>query len=1165
MRYCFGDCVLDTRRYELHRAGALVPLRPKVFQVLAYLLAQHDRVVPKDELLSHVWPDQFISDETLSTCITELRQALGDSGQRQGLIQTRRGIGYRFIAPVTVVATPPPLPVLAVPPQPPRTAPPAYEVPQFAPPAVTLEEEYKLVTILCGALAEAPALAVQLGPERWYRLLQTVVGLAQEVLQHYTGTLTLATSDGVTAVFGAPVAQEDHARRAVLAALALHQRLHDAPALHTQLAGGVLPFGIGLHSGLVVMGKLGQTPLQLATAVGAPLHVATRLQQQAAPETILLSAATYQLVYAEVRAAPYGTLTLDGQSTPVAVYAVQRLLRRQAGVSGRGPRAQSPFVGRARELALLQDHLAMAMVGQGQVVGVVGEPGMGKTRLLAEFCRRVPENQVTVYEGQCLSYGQSSPYLPVRNIVRQVCGLAEGAEIAEHRVAVQQRLHASGMTAEEDVALLLQLLELPVAPACLARLSPEVRQGRTFALLRHLLLDAAQRQPLVLVVENLHWSDPTSAAWLASLVERLAGAAVLLLGTYRPGYQPAWGAHAAVTQVSVPPLHAQDSRIVVKAVLGAVSLPETRLRAIVAQAGGNPFFLEELAWHALDQGGRDTPGAVPETVHAVLAARIDRLPPEAKRLLQTAAVIGSEVPVPLLQALAELAEAPLHRGLAHVQAAELLAETRLFPDQVYTFKHALTHEVVYSSILQERRRTLHARLVEILEARAPDWVAEQVDRLAHHALRGEVWGKAATYCQQAGEKAMARSAHHEAVGYFEQALCALPHLPETRDTREQAIDLRLALRSALHPSGDLGRAMAYLREAETLAAALDDPRRLGQVSVSLSLHFYLTGAYDQAIAAAQRACALTAAGGEVVVHLLANLHLGIAYQAQGDYRRAIDCLWQTMMSLDSVPRHERFGEVILAVFIPAYLAACHAELGTFAEGRSVGDKGLQSAEAVDHPTSLMFALWGIGLLALRQDDLSRAVPLLERAVSLCQDADHPAWFPLMAAALGATYTLAGRIADAVLLLTQALAQTMATAVVVNQAICSLALEEAQMLAGRLEEAHALAEGALSLARTHQERGNEAYALHLLGEIAVRRQPPERTLAEAYYQQARTLAEELGMRPLQAHCHLGLGILYASTGQREQARTALTTAIDLYRAMDMTFWLPEAETALAQVA
>ena len=377
------------------------------------------------------------------------------------------------------------------------------------------------------------------------------------------------------------MAQEDHARRAVLAAFELRQRLQDAPALHTQLAGGVLTLGMGLHSGLVV-GGLGQDPQRLATVVGAPLYVATRLQQQSAPGTILLSAATYRLVHTEIQATPCGTLAMDGQPTPVSVYALQGLLRRHAGVAGRGSRALSPFVGRERELALLHDHLATALGGQGQVVGLVGEPGMGKTRLLTEFCRSVAGNQVTVYVGQCLSYGQGTPYLPVRDLVRQVCGLEEGAEMAEHTAAVRLRLHESGMTAEDDVALLLQLLDLPVAPECLARLRPEARQVRTFALLRHLVLGAAQQQPLVLVVENLHWSDPTSEAWLASLVERLAGAAVLLLGTYRPGYQPAWGAHATVTQVAVPPLRAPDSRTVVQAVLGAVSLPESRLRAMVA-------------------------------------------------------------------------------------------------------------------------------------------------------------------------------------------------------------------------------------------------------------------------------------------------------------------------------------------------------------------------------------------------------------------------------------------------------------------------------------------------------------------------------------------------------------------------------------------------------
>ena len=509
----FGPFALDGTDDGLWCGPERRHLTAKAEAVLRYLVAHPGRLVRKADLLAGVWPNVHVSDWALTTCIREIRHVLGDVARTPQYIATVHRQGYRFIAPVTVVATPPPLSIPAVPPQPPRAAPPACEAPQSAPTAAAPEEEHKLVTILCGALAEAPALAARLGPEQWYRLLQTVVGLTQEVLQHYAGTLTLVTGDGFTAVFGAPVAQEDHARLAVLAALELRQRLQDAPALHTQLAGGILTLGMGLHAGLVVVGSLGQDPQRLATAVGAPLHVATRLQQQAALGTILLSAATYHLVHTEIQATPCGTLDTDGQPTPVSVYAVQGLLRRHAGVAGRGSRALSPFVGRERELALLHDHLTTALGGQGQVVGLVGEPGMGKTRLLTEFCRSVAGNQVTVYVGQCLSYGQGTPYLPVRDLVRQVCGLEEGAEMAVHTAAVRLRLHESGMTAEDDVALLLQLLDLPVAPECLARLSPEARQVRTFALLRHLVLDAAQQQPLVLVVENLHWSDPTSEAW----------------------------------------------------------------------------------------------------------------------------------------------------------------------------------------------------------------------------------------------------------------------------------------------------------------------------------------------------------------------------------------------------------------------------------------------------------------------------------------------------------------------------------------------------------------------------------------------------------------------------------------------------------------------------
>jgi len=477
----------------------------------------------------------------------------------------------------------------------------------------------------------------------------------------------------------------------------------------------------------------------------------------------------------------------------------------------------------------------------------------------------------------------------------------------------------------------------------------------------------------------------------------------------------------------------------------------------------------------------------------------------------------------------------------------------------------LVQEAAYESVLQRVRRQTHQHIVEVLEAQFPETVATAPALLAHHTLRGERWDKAVGYCRQVGEQAVARSAHREAVAAFEQALGALQHLPESRDTREQAIDLRLALRSALQPSGDSRRMLAALREAEVIAEALADPRRLAQVSGYLSFDFCRRGLYDQAIAAARRALVLATASGEVILQALANQWLGRAYFHQGDYRRAIACFGQTEAAFGGALRHEHFGAIALpAVHSRAFLACCHAELGSFTEGRALGEEGLRIAGEVNDPASLMVASWGIGLLALRQGDLPRALPPLERAMGICQDAPLPVYLPLTTAALGEAYTLGGRIVDALPLLTQAMAQVMALERVDFQALSRRPLGEAQLLAGRLEEAHVLAEQTLALAHERQERADRAYALRLLGDIAARRDSSESELAEAHYQPALALAEELGMRPLQAHCHRGLGMLYAQLGQREPACTALTAAIDLYRAMAMTFWLPQAETMLAQM-
>jgi tetratricopeptide (TPR) repeat protein len=550
---------------------------------------------------------------------------------------------------------------------------------------------------------------------------------------------------------------------------------------------------------------------------------------------------------------------------------------------------------------------------------------------------------------------------------------------------------------------------------------------------------------------------------------------------------------------------------------------------------------------------------VPATVQAVLAARIDRLSSEEKRLLQTAAVIGTEVPLALLQAIAELPEVALHRGLAYLQAAEFLYEARLFPEQEYTFKHALTHEVAYSSLLLERRRGLHAQIVEALETLAGNRQDEQVDRLAQHAVWGQVWDKALQYCRQAGAKALAGSAYREAMGYLEQALEALTHLPPERPMLEQAVDLRGTLSVALEVLGQWAQGLTRLREAETLAEGLADHRRLGHLCHRLASTLTRMQDYEAALAYCQRAHAIATALGDVDLQVWANNDMGYVYADLGDYRQAMAYLQQVLTALPGEQRSQVFsGTVILrSIVARVRMVLCLRELGRFADGVAYGDEALQVAEAGARLDDRLAVYGGMGYLHVRQGTLHQAIPLLERVVALSQDANIPLFYSTSAPFLALAYALAGRATDALAVLGQVGGNT-------DVPILPLICGEAYLHAGYVEEAHRLAQRGLAHARHHKMRGSEARALWLLGEIAMHHDSPDVAQAAAHYRQSLTLAEELGTRPLQAHCHRGLGTLYAATGQREQARTELSTAIALYQAMDMTFWLPETEATLAQV-
>jgi tetratricopeptide (TPR) repeat protein len=521
---------------------------------------------------------------------------------------------------------------------------------------------------------------------------------------------------------------------------------------------------------------------------------------------------------------------------------------------------------------------------------------------------------------------------------------------------------------------------------------------------------------------------------------------------------------------------------------------------LIARTEGNPFFLEESVRTLVETGVLvGEPGAyrlarpldglqVPATVQTVLAARIDRLPPEEKRLLQTAAVIGTDVPFALLRAIADLPEEALHRGLAHLQAAEFLYETHLFPEPEYTFKHALTHEVAYGSLLLERRRGLHARLVEALEALTPERGAEQVERLAHHALRGEVWAKAVTYCQQAGARAHDRAAIREAVTAFEQALQALAHLPEDGNTRALAIDLRLALGGALHQLGEYGRYLALLGEAETLARALDNQARLVLVLAMTSHMRRITGDPDGAMTVGHQALELATTLGEsaLQVQASASYNLGRIYENIGDFSRAAELMRRTMEAMD---REAGTSSPVLQIQSRAWLARILGHLGAFAEGRRYGQEALRLATLAGRGDTPIVVHTCLGRLYLAQGDLEHAIRMFDQGLALCRASGNRDWLPGIVADLGHAYVLQGRLAEGRALLEEAIREDIRTGALRGRASRFARLSEVYRLEGHGEEAGQHARQAFDLARQLNERLNEAHALHQLGVVHAHTPPP----------------------------------------------------------------------------
>jgi len=1011
-------------------------------------------------------------------------------------------------------------------------------------------------------------------PEDARKLLDRVLEHMMEAVHRYEGTVNQVAGDGIMALFGAPLAHEDHAVRACYAALDMQAAIRRYAEKVRRTHGVEVLIRVGLSSGEVVVGTI-RTDLRMDyTAQGKTAHLAARMEQLAMPGTIRLTVDTLRLAEGYFEVKSLGLVPVKGLEQPIDIYELIGARPRIARFHTAAARGLTRLVGRENELEALSQVLARTATGRGRVVAIVGEAGVGKSRLVWEVIRSERTQGWLVLQASSVSYGKATSYLPVVDLLKGYFSIEDRDEPRTVREKLTGKLLALDRALESDLPALLSLLDVPTNDPQWSILDPPVRRRRTLDAVKRLLLRESQVQPVLVVVEDLHWIDSETKAVLDGLVESLSAARLLLLVNYRPEYPHDWGTYPYYTQLTLDPLPAEGAERLLTALLGSNADLEPLTRRLIAQTEGNPFFLEESVRTLVETGAlTGERGAyqlarplqaiqVPATVQAVIAARIDRLFATDKALLQMASVLGKDVPMGLLQAIAEVPVDELRAAIGRLLAADFLYEVEFLPDVQYSFKHALTHEVTYGSLLQDRRRTLHVRIVETIERMYLDRLAEHVDRLAHHALRGENWTKAVAYLQQAGAKALARSVHREAVRCFEQALTSLTHLPETRETLEQAIDLRFDLRNALLPLVEWKRIKEYLREAEALARKCNDQRRLASVAGYMSgLHLNTGGSASDVRAFAEEVEALGASLRDVPLQVAGGYYHVWLGALSGDYRGTEHRCRTLIDSLRGDLSRDRFGLVAYpAVVARAFLARALAELGVFEEGREHGQEAVQLAESLDHPFSLIWACMNLGRLEYLRGDFNRAIMPLERAVAVSNEGNIAYLTPLAQAGLGHVYARSGRVEEGVSWLKQALAGYASAGIGYLHSMSMLQLGEAHLLAGRVKEAWDFGTRAVVLARERGERGHEAWAHHLLGEAESHRSHPDVTAAEAHYAASTALASQLEMRPLVAHCRFSLGKLHGRSDDR-RATEDLTTATNLFREMGMRFWLEQAEAKM----
>jgi class 3 adenylate cyclase/tetratricopeptide (TPR) repeat protein len=1039
-----------------------------------------------------------------------------------------------------------------------------------------IEGERKLVTVLFADVANYTSISEKLDPEEVYQIMDGCFKILIDEIHRYEGTVDKFTGDGVMALFGAPVAHEDHAQRACYAALAIQKAMPEYAEKIERDSGVEFKMRVGIDSGLVIVSNVGNDLRMDYTAIGDPVNLASRMEGLAEPSTVYVTSDTFKLTEGFFHFESLGKVSVKGKEEPVEAYRLDAAGEIETRFGTAVARGLSRFVGREKEIAALKETFDKAKAGSGQLVSMVGEAGVGKSRLLLEFRESLLRQEYTYLEGRCLHYGNSMPYLPILDTLREFFDIKN----VEQESAIKSRIKKTVKKLDVNPATLLpslyDILSLQVEDKEYLKLEPQQKRDMTFEAIKNLLIILCKNRTLILAVEDLHWIDKTSEEFLTYLICSLANARIMLIQLYRPEYTHSWGGNSYYNEIWVDELSVNPSAELVQSILIDGKVASELSELIVSRATGNPLFIEELTHSLLENNSIQMNNGqyvlranasdiqVPDTIQGIIAARMDRLEDDLKRTMQVASIIGRDFPYRILHSITDM-HSKLRSHLLRLQELMFIYEKSLIPELEYIFKHALMQEVAYESLLLKKRKEFHARIGQAIETLYQDRLEEFYEVLAHHYSKGESLEKAYEYLRLSGKKAASSYSLWEAFYYYSEAINILNMFPETHENKRRQFEVLVLMQTPMRALGYPEKSLQMLQEGERLAREIGDERSLARFQSIMGYYYSLCGDRQTGIEYAKKAFEKVEKAQDTEMVAQIGVDLCASYAFSGEFSNVVELVPRILNLLEkSDTELESFGGNNLYNWSLCTYGWSLGMMGHFAEGFAQCEKGLSLARDTGNMLTLQMAEFYSGLLFLVRGEGEKSVEHVQKAMKYGEEAHMIIFEALSWGLLGIGYHILGDSETSRSSLRNAFAIASRSGVHPFLSVIHWIMGWVHLDSGNVEAAQTCLEEAVKLAQDNNENWVEGISRIYLGRALGKLRISQSSKAEEQTMQGIIILDEGKVKPLSSIGHLFLGDLYVDTGQREKALQTLKKAEAAFQEMGIDYWLRRTQEVLERV-